>query len=136
MTTILVCYEERPLAARVLERAAELAKLSGANVVVTSIAPAVHGKGLGPVDPADPPERHEAELKDAAAQLAALGIADVETVVGLGDAARGILQAAEQHGADLIVLGAHDGGAFSRVLSGNVGDTVAHKAHADVLVVH
>lgn len=65
MKTILVCYEERPVAGRVLERAAELAKLSGANVVVASVAPAAHGKGLGPYDPADPPERHDAELEDA-----------------------------------------------------------------------
>ena len=136
MKTILVCYEERPLATRVLERAAEFAKLSGANVVVTSVAPVVHGKGLGPVDPADPPARHEAELKEAAAQLTALGVGSVETVVGLGDPAHGILQAAEQCGADLIVLGSHDGGAFSRVLGGNIGDTVAHKARADVLIVH
>ena len=75
------------------------------------------------------------ELKDAAAQLATLGIPNVETVGGLGDPAHAILSAAEKHNADLIVLGAHDGGAFSRVLGGNIGDTVAHKAHADVLVV-
>ncbi len=136
MNTILVCYEDRPLAARVLERAAEFAKLSGARVVVTSIAPVIHGKGAGPIDPTDPPERHTAELEDAAAQLAKLGIANVEMVVGVGDPAAGIVHAAEQYSADLIVLGAHDGGAFSRVLGGNIGDTVAHKAHADVLIVH
>ena len=136
MKTILVCYEDRPLATRVLERAAELAKLSGANVIVTSIAPAVHGRGLGPVDPTDPPERHEAELKDAAAELGGLGVSNVTTVVGLGDPARAILQAAEEHGADLIVVGAHDGGVFSRIIGGSVGDAVAHKAHADVLIVH
>ena len=136
MKTILVCYEERPLASRVLERAAELAKLSGAKVVVTSVASVVHGKGLGPIDPTDPPARHEEELKEAAAQLGALGITGVETVVGVGDPAHAILTVAAEHSADLIVLGAHDGGALSRVISGSVGDTVAHKAHADVLIVH
>src|SRR5438094_5571733 len=103
MKTILVCYEERPLATRVLERAAELAKLSGANIVVTSVAPLIHGRG-GPIDPADSPQRHEAELKDAAAQLATLGIPNVETVGGLGDPAHAILSAAEKRNADLIVL--------------------------------
>lgn len=136
MKTILVCYEEGSLASRVLQRAAEYAKLSGANVVVTSIARVIHGKGTGPIDPTDPPERHQAELEDAAAQLETLGIANIETVVGVGDPARGILEAAEKYGVDLIVVGAHDGGTFSRVLSGDVGDTVAHKAHADVLIVH
>jgi nucleotide-binding universal stress UspA family protein len=135
MKTILVGYEERPLANRVLERAAEFAKLSGANVVVTSVVPMSHARG-GPIDSADPPERHKAELQEAAARLTALGISNVTTVVGLGDPAQGILQAAEECGADLIVVGAHDGGSFSRLFSGNTGDTVAHKAHADVLVVH
>ena len=136
MKTILVCYEDRPLASRVLERAAELAKLSGAKVVVTSVAHVVHGKGLGPLDPTDPPARHEEELKEAAAQLATLGVAGAETVVAVGDPAHAILTVAAEHAVDLIVLGAHDGGAISRVLSGSVGDAVAHKAHADVLIVH
>jgi len=134
--TIVVGYEERTLAGRVLERAAELAKLTGANVVVTSVAHVMHGKGGGPIDPTDPPERHEAELKEAAAQLAALGVGSVKTVAGIGDPARSILLTAEENDADLIVVGAHDGGAFSRIFSGSVGDTVAHKAHADVLIVH
>jgi universal stress protein A len=134
--TILVGYEERPLSGRVLERAADLAKLTGANVVVTSVAHVMHGKGGGPIDPTDPPERHETELKEAAAQLSSLGVDHVTTVVGIGDPAQAILLAAEEHSADLIVVGAHDGGAFSRIFSGSVGDTVAHKAHADVLIVH
>ena len=136
MKTILVCYEERPVASKVLERAAELAKLSGASVVVTSVAPQVHGRGLGPIDPADPPERHEEELKNAAAELSSLGVSSVTTVVGMGDPAHAILAAAEEHGADLIVLGAHEGGALSRVIGGSIGDLIAHKAHADVLIVH
>jgi nucleotide-binding universal stress UspA family protein len=135
MKTILVGYEERPLAGRVLERAAELAKLSGANIVITSVAPVTHGRG-GAIDPADPPKRHRAELEEASAQLAALGIDSIKTVVGIGDPAHAILQAADDCGADLIVIGSHDGGAFSRVISGSPGDTIAHKAHADVLIVH
>ena len=136
MKTILVCYEERPVAPRVLERAAMLAKALGAKVIVTSVAPVLHGKGLGPYDPADPPERHEAEVEDAAARLAELGVTGVETVTGAGDPAHAIIHLADERRTDLIVLGAHDGGLFSRLFEGSTGDTVVHKAHTDVLVVH
>lgn len=136
MKTILVCYEERPVAGRVLERAAELAGAFGAKVVVTSVAPVVHGRGLGPYDPADPPERHETELHEAAARLGELGVTRLETVTGVGDPARAILDLADHRGAELIVIGAHDGGLMSRLFDSSTSDTVVHKAHADVLVVH
>ena len=136
MKTILVCYEERPVAAHVLERAAMLAKALGAKVIITSVAPVVHGRSIGPYDPADPPERHEAEVDDAAARLTELGVTGVETVIGAGDPAHAIVDLADERKVDLIVLGAHDGGLFSRLFEGAIGDTVVHKAHADVLVVH
>jgi nucleotide-binding universal stress UspA family protein len=136
MKTILVCYEERPVAQRVLERAAELAKALDARVVVTSVAPVLHVTRAGPIDPVDPPERHEAEVAEAAARLGELGVADVESVTGLGDPAGTIVRLAEERGADLIVLGAHDGGVLTRLLGLSTTDAVAHKAGTDVLIVH
>lgn len=135
MKTILVCYEERPVAARVLERAAEIAKAFAAKVIVVSVAPTLHGRG-GSIDPIDSPGRHEAEVDDAATQLGDLGVTGVETVTGIGDPARAIVDLAEERQVDLIVLGAHDGGIFSRLFEGSVGDTVVHNARTDVLVVH
>ena len=134
--TMLVCYEERPVARRVLERAAELAQAFDARVIVTSVAPVIHGRGVGPYDPVDPPSRHQEEANEAAAMLAELGVGDVETVVGLGEPAHSIVDLADEREVDLIVLGAHDGGLFSRLLEGSIGDRVAHKAHTDVLIVH
>jgi nucleotide-binding universal stress UspA family protein len=136
MKTLLVCYEERPVAQRVLERAAEFARLLDAKVILTSVAPVIHGRGVGPYDPVDPPARHEEEVEDAAARLAELGVQDVETVVGMGEPAHAIVELADSRSVDLIVLGAHDGGLFSRLLEGSIGDRVAHKAHTDVLIVH
>lgn len=138
MKQILVCYEERPVSGRVLERAALLAKALEAKVIVTSVAPVLRmpRRGMGPIDPADPPERHEEELRDAAARLAELGVGDAETVAGLGDPARTVLDLAEKRGVDLIVLGAHEGGVLSRLFEGSIGDAVVHKAQTDVLVVH
>ncbi len=136
MKTILVCYEERPVAGRVLERAAQLAKAFDAKVIVTSVAPVVHGRGLGPYDPVDPPERHQAEIDEAIGRLTALGVTGAEAVSGVGDPAPAIVDLADKRQVDLIVLGAHDGGLFSRLFEGSVGDAVVHKAHTDVLVVH
>ena len=138
MKTILVCYEERPVAAHVLERAAMLAKALGAKVIVTSVAPVLGlaPRGIGPYDPVDPPARHEQEVDDAKARLVELGVPEVETVVGVGEPARAIVDLADERQVDLIVLGAHDGGLFSRLFEGSIGDTVVHKAHTDVLVVH
>ena len=55
MKTILLAYEERPVAPRVVERTVQLAKALGAKVIVTSVAPILLTKGQGPWDPADPP---------------------------------------------------------------------------------
>ncbi len=135
MKTILVCYEERPVAPRVLERSAELALLTDAHVIVTSVTPVLHIRG-GPIDPVDPPERHIAEVADAAARLAELGVTDVEELPSIGDPATAIAQLAEERDVDLIVLGAHDGGFFSRLIEGSTGDAVVHRAKTDVLIVH
>jgi nucleotide-binding universal stress UspA family protein len=136
MKTILVCYEERPVAQRVLERAAELAKALDARVVVTSVAPALHVvRAGGPVDPVDPPARHEEEVAQAARELEAMGVASVEAVTGFGDVPDTIVALAEEREADLIVLGAHDGGMLSRLLGTSTTDAVLHRSPTDVLVV-
>ena len=54
----------------------------------------------------------------------------------VGDAAEGIIDAAEKHDADLIVVGTREPGFLDRVLSGDVGQTVSRRAHRDVLIVH
>lgn len=136
MNTILLAYEERPASRDVVERTAELAKAFAARVIVTSVAPVLHTKGQGPWDPADPPSRHREEVDEAADRLAGLGVTDVETVVTGGEPAHAIVELADERRADLIVLGAHDGGLVSRLVGSSISDAVAHRAHTDVLIVH
>ncbi len=130
-----MCYEEGPVTARVVERTALLAKAFEARVIVTSVAPILHGRG-GPIDATDPPSRHEAETEDAVVRLAELGVVGAQSVVGIGDPTRAILALADERDVDLIVVGAHEGGIISRLIEGSVGEAVARKAHADVLIVH
>lgn len=137
MQTIVVGYDEGEPAKRALARATELAKAFGAQVLVSSVAralmPAAHG--LGPVDPVDPLEDHDEQLKHAAAFLAEHGVQG-EYRIGLGDPAHEILRLAEEHGADLIVVGTREPGLISRLLGLSVSGEVQRRAHCDVLIVH
>ena len=137
MHTIVVGYDESEPAKRALERAARMAKVFGGKVLVTSVAralvPAAHG--LGPVDPVDPLEDHDDQLRHAAAFLAEQGVqAEYET--GLGEPAREILRIAEERGADLIVVGTREPGVISRMFGLSVSGGVQRGAHCDVLIVH
>ncbi len=137
--TIVVGYDETEPAARALERAVELAHLTGAKLVVTSVAPVLTGmaagRGIGPYDPADPPEEHRDELAHARRFLVDKGVA-AEFELALGHAADAIVELAGQHGADLIVVGTREPGFFERLLGGSVSQSVSKHAHCDVLVVH
>jgi nucleotide-binding universal stress UspA family protein len=52
-----------------------------------------------------------------------------------GDPAEEILRAAEEEGADLIVMGTHGRGGLSRLLMGSVAEAVMRKALCPVLTV-
>jgi nucleotide-binding universal stress UspA family protein len=137
MNTIVLGYDDSESALRALERAAELADAFDAYVVAVSaartLAPA--GRGIGSVDPVDPPELHREQLGHAMAVLDRVNIA-AESDVGLGDPSDVILAAAETHQADLIVVGTREPGMIARLLGLSVSDKVQRRAHCDVLIVH
>ena len=137
MKKIVIGYDASPEADRALERTAELAKAFGSEVLVASISPALMpaAHGVGPYDPADPPDEHRAQAAAAARKLTDLGIS-AERVTGVGDPGESIVQLARVRKADLIVVGGRDLGAISRLLGQSVSDDVAHHASCDVLIVH
>jgi universal stress protein A len=135
MKKIILGYDNSDASERALERAAELTKALGAELIVTSIAPILTsiGRSAGPVDPVDPPSEHVKELEHAQAYLEGQGVtAHYQT--GLGHPAETIAGLARERGADLIVVGHHHSG-ISRLPGQSVSDSVAHKAHCDVLFV-
>lgn len=136
MKKIILGYDDSDAAERALERAAELTKALGAELIVTSIAPIMTniGRSAGPGDPSDPPAAHFAELKDAQSYLEQQGVT-AEYLGGLGHPADTIADLAKERDADLIVVGHHHHG-ISRLLGQSVSDSVAHKVHCDVLLVH
>jgi nucleotide-binding universal stress UspA family protein len=137
--TIVVAYDGSGPAAWALERAAELAGASGARLVVTSVArPLPSGAaahGLGPFDPADPPEAHEQLLQQARELLADRGF-DAELEVAVGDVAGAIIDVADRHEADLIVVGTREPGFLDRLVGGSTSQAVSRHAHCDVFIVH
>jgi universal stress protein A len=137
MKKIVVGYDASPEADRALERAAEVAKAFDAEVIVTSVARILvgaSGRGMGGIDPVDPPALHEEEARRAKARLSELGV-EAKTVDGIGDPGRMIVKVAEANDADLIVVGSHTAGALERFFVGSVSDSVKHRAACDVLVV-
>lgn len=59
----------------------------------------------------------------------------IETEVLIGSPKAVIVEEAEKWGADLIIVGSHGYGFFSRMLIGSVSDAVLHHAPCSVLVV-
>jgi nucleotide-binding universal stress UspA family protein len=125
--TIVLAYNDTPASNRALERAAELAGFYGARVVVTSVVPVLVG-GEGPADGG-------AELARAKELLGGRGI-EPELVEAVGDPPEAIMQVADAHDADLIVLGTREPSQVERLLGHSVSEAVQRMAHCDVLIVH
>ena len=137
MKTILIGYDEGEASKRALERGAALAKAFGSKLIVTSVAPMTTdiGRSAGPIDPADPPEAHIEQLKHAEAYLEGQGL-QADLVPALGHPAETIAQVAHDRGADLVVLGTKEPNLLARLFGQSVSESVAHRVHCDVLIVH
>jgi len=122
-----------------VERAAQIAQASDGELIVTSIAPlmptASAGRGVGPYDPADPPEAHKADLEHARELLERTHV-KAEYDLEVGNPAEAVVALADRREADLIVVGTHEKSFLDRLLHGSVSDGVRKHAHCDVLIVH
>jgi nucleotide-binding universal stress UspA family protein len=132
---IILGYDDSDAAQRALERTEQLAKAFDSEVIVTSVAPVVSSIQAGPIDPTDPPAQHVEELKHAKTYLDGRGL-QADYVPAVGHPAETIAQLAKERDADLIVVGTDEPSAIRRLLGQSISDSVAHKVHCDVLIVH
>jgi nucleotide-binding universal stress UspA family protein len=138
MKTIVVGYDSTEPSKRALERAADIAEKFGSQLVVTSVSPVMVPSGThgtAGIDPTDPPAQHQAELEQAKAYLSGRNLT-AELQPAIGEPADAIVEAAEQTGATLIVVGTREPGMVERLLGTSVSQAVSKHAHCDVLIVH
>jgi nucleotide-binding universal stress UspA family protein len=79
-------------------------------------------------------ERVEAAEEHAGHVAEEAGLSGARPVGDVGDTSEAILAAAEAFGADVIVLGTHDRGWFSRLVKGSVASDVLREAEIPVLI--
>jgi nucleotide-binding universal stress UspA family protein len=147
MKTIAVGYDGSDASKRALERAATLAEALKAKLVVVSVAELIPmapdagmpGDAMGLASPAVTPVADQAEadreIHSAHTTLAGRGI-EAEYVTVVGDPADGLIEEADRHEADLIVVGTRHAGFLGRLFGGDVGEAVSRRGNRDVLIVH
>lgn len=137
---IFVAVDFTPAAAAVAARAAELAKAGSANVTLLHVV-----EYLPPLNIGDEPipsyglildeKELMAGAKESLGRFAQkVNLTQADQLVLLGAPKQEIVRAAEEHHADLIVIGSHGRHGFRRLL-GSTADGVLHNAHCDVLAV-
>jgi nucleotide-binding universal stress UspA family protein len=135
MTRKILCpVDGSAHAAAGLAQAAELAKLTGAQLVVCAVNLAVGG-ARGPTINHWPDEEAEALVVKAAAEARAAGATDVDKAVLISRAAApAIIEYAQQIGADQIIMGTGDKRGVKRLVLGSVAGEVAGQASCSVTV--
>ena len=140
MKTIVLATDGSPSAQKATALATEFASALGGRLLVVSVwRPPVseHGYLLAEYSPEliDLYRKGaEAAIESATEAAAAAGVS-ATAELRRGDPADEICAAADEAGADLIVLGAHGWGAMKRLVFGSVSTSVLHHARCPVLVV-
>jgi nucleotide-binding universal stress UspA family protein len=83
----------------------------------------------------DNAQERATNIHATATDLAAEHDLDLETVTEVGKPARAILEYAEDHGIDQIVMGSHGRSGIDRTFLGSVAETVTRRARIPVTIV-
>ncbi len=133
--TIAWATDGSELADKALEHVRKLAEIHGSRIVAVHANELLTGRfGGGPLL-ADEPDLRE-KIAGQVDELREAGFdAELKVRTGSQDIARLVESAAEQVGADLIVVGTHGRGRVAGAVLGSVAKGLCHTAHRPVLVV-
>lgn len=137
---ILVATDNSDSANRAVEAAAHLATQVGASLLIVNVEQGYFDHDLGPLQIRDEmgdilEARSREILARAKQQAQRIGVSDIQTVSGLGDAAAFILDIAKREAVDLIVLGKRGRSRLAGIMLGSVSQHVAALAPCSVHVV-
>jgi nucleotide-binding universal stress UspA family protein len=137
---ILVATDNSDGAERAVIAAATLAKQVGAALIIVNVEQGFFDHRLGPFESSegsvDMLEARSREiLSRAKEQAERIGVAAIQTVSGLGDAAAFILDVAKREAVDLIVLGKRGRSRLTGILLGSVSQHVATLAPCSVQII-
>jgi len=149
MEKILVATDGSETAGRAVDRAAELAKATGAKLYILTVESErifplekinelVQAKGDVPImmdTPAMLDEFCKQAATNAEVRARVLGAPAIESEVRWGDAAETILETARSEGVDTIVLGRRGHGRLAGLLVGSVSHKVVSLSPCTVIVV-
>ena len=141
MLNILLPIDGSDFAQRALETVAKMAKRTdGLELMLVNVrhGPAYYGE-FPPYDyesiEARERQRQQDLLKAASDEAHRLGLTRVKVKGAEGAIATEIVRAADEYGADQIVMGTHGRGAVAGLFIGSVAQRVVHLARAPVLLV-
>lgn len=142
MLKTLIAVDGSPIDKQALEFAHDLLAGKETTVILLHVIPQhfVYSWAGAPAEVYDMPTERTASmalLDEGAMQLREAGVGPmIEKQLAIGDPADLILTAAENHDADLIIMGSRGLNAASRFLLGSTSTKVTTHAHCAVLVVH
>lgn len=133
--TIAWATDGSELADSALERVRELARIHGSEIVAVHANELLKGRFGGAPLLADEPDIR-AKIETQVTGLRSAGFdARLEVLSGGDDVAKLIERAAEEAGADLVVVGTHGRGGVTATLLGSVARALCHTSRRPVLVV-
>lgn len=133
---ILVPLDGSPLAEAALATAVDMARASGAPLLLLRAAQAHTLPGADPTE-AEVRVVREAEtyLDEIEERLATTGVRNVETAVWYGPAALAIVEAARFHQVSMIVMTTHGRTGLGRLIMGSVAESVLHGTTTPILLL-
>jgi nucleotide-binding universal stress UspA family protein len=133
---ILVPLDGSYLAEAALATAVDMARTSGARLLLLRAAQAHTLPGMDPTEAeVRVVQEAEAYLAEVQARLASTGTTDVETTVWYGPPAAAIVEAAEFRKVGLIVMTTHGRTGLGRLILGSVAESVVRGSVTPILLL-